>query len=591
MKRERLLVLTGTSGLVVWLVTVGVLQAQVVKLQYSTRQNTREWFESARFGIFIHWDPRSNIEPGTFNPDIRPEVKRAQFDAVFKKIGPHTYKWQTWNPTKFDPNEWVKLFKEAGAQYFTFTTVHSVGFCNFDSPATDFDIMSTRYQKDIVEQLAKAAAGKIPVMWYFSASGGQNGEHIPKSLWPDYYKSLWKVKTYDQLRARNILHLVTNVQRYGKVAGIWWDGGGKWDMNEPLNKDLFKRLYKAQPWLIMSPRCGHPAHRTDWRCTEQRMGTFKLRPQWEMCIPMESSLWFWAGGKESNIKDTAHCLKLLIMCAVRDGNLLLDIGPMPDGRIFPLEAEILRRMGGWLRQYGESIYGTRGGPYEPGPWGGATRRGRVVYLHVLQELLDGKLALPPLPVRVKSAEMLTGGQVELQQTEDGLHLTLNRQAREAPYDRVVKLTLEEDAWKLKPIPTQRSKSLTKDAKVQASSEWSYKRPSGKRVVEAARSVLPGADVRSGWSADPSDKHPWLSVDLGRARTFRQLFLVEKHTRIRRFEVQSSLDGQHWDTVYQGARMNYCSVRLPKPVTARFVRVVFTQTTGGPPQMRRFELYK
>ena len=280
---------------------------------FKTRQDTLKWFEEARFGIFIHWDPRSNVKIGSFNPDIRPEMKRAQDAAMFDKVGPHTYKWQTWNPVNFDPNKWIDLFVEAGAKYFTFTTMHMYGFCNFDSPYTDFDIMSTAYKKDIVEQLAKAAEGKIIAMWYFNASGGQNGLHIPKNLWPKYYKGMWRgVKTYDELRAKNIEYLITHTERYGKVAGIWWDGGGQWNMEDPANKDLFKILFGAQPWLIMNSRCGHPDNKADWRSPEQRIGAFKMRPQWETCIPIESSIWFLAGGKKAKTKDVAGCLRISI---------------------------------------------------------------------------------------------------------------------------------------------------------------------------------------------------------------------------------------------------------------------------------------
>jgi hypothetical protein len=269
----------------------------------------------------VHWDPRANIDDGiddgSFDPDIRPETKRAQEAALFDKVGKNTYKWQTWNPVGFDPNRWIDVFVASGVKYFTFTTVHMHGFCNFDSPVTDFDIMSTEYKQDIVEQLAKAAEGRITAMWYFGSNGGQDGVHIPKELWPKYYQGLWRgVTTYDQLRAKNIQHLITNTDRYGKVAGIWWDGGGKWNMDDPANKDFFKPLFDAQPWLIMSPRCGHPEHKADWRCTEQRLGGFNRDPQWEMCIPIESSVWFWSGGKEANTKDFEHCTKLLVMCTV-----------------------------------------------------------------------------------------------------------------------------------------------------------------------------------------------------------------------------------------------------------------------------------
>ena len=562
--------------------------------EFTTRENTAKWFEEARFGIFVHWDPRSAVDEGSFNPDIRPETKRAQEAAMFDKVGEHKYKWQTWNPVNFDADEWIDLFVASGAQYFTFTTVHMHGFCNFDSPVTDFDIMSTKYKKDIVEQLAKAARGRITPMWYFGSNGGQDGVHIPKELWPEYYKSLWRgVTTYDQLRARNIQHLITNTDRYGKVAGIWWDGGGKWNIKDPANKNFFKPLLEAQPWLIMSPRCGHPEHRTDWRCTEQRLGGFSMDPQWEMCIPIESSVWFWSGGKPANTKDLQRCTKLLVMCASGDGNLLLNISPMPDGRIQPLQAEIFRGMGKWLGRFGESIYRTRGGPYMPGPWGGSTRKGNKVYLHILQDLLSGELTLPALPSRIISHRVLTGGSVTVQQGKNTLTVVLDETARGAPIDRIVELDLATDVLEIEPIETASGKSLTQAATATSSSEHSYKRPSGKRVQDAAANVV-GKEGGQGphWTPRPDDSQPWLAVDLGRVVSFQQVNLVEKHSRIRRFEVQSYNENtDQWQTVCRGGRMNYCSVRLAEPIAAQKVRVVILETAGGPPQISHFDLFK
>jgi alpha-L-fucosidase len=563
-------------------------------VEFNNRQDTLAWFEAARFGIFVHWDPRSNVVEGSFDPDIRPQTKGAQQSAMFDKINKNTYKWQTWNPVNFNANEWIDLFVASGAKYFTFTTVHSRGFCNFDSPVTDFDIMSTEYKKDIVEQLAHAAEGRITPMWYFGSNGGQEGVHIPKELWPQYYKSLWRgVTTYDQLRAENIRHLITNTERYGNVAGIWWDGGGKWNMKDSANKNFFEPLFEAQPWLIMSPRCSHPKHNTDWRCTEQRLGGFKMDPQWEMCIPIESSVWFWAGGKKANTKDLAHCVKLLVMCAGGDGNLLLNISPMPNGRIQPLQADILRGMGQWLKRYGESIYGTRGGPYKPEIWGGATRKGNKIYLHILQELKGGQLTLPALPARVIGQRMLTGGSVTVEQDGRHLHVALDRTARSNSIDRIVELQLEEDVLKIEPIETGGSKSLTLNSTVTASSEYSYLRPSGKTVHDSASNVVDNEDGKGGhWTAQPEDEQPWIAVDLERPLIFQQIYLVEKHTRICRFEVQYYSDRiNQWQTLHCGNRMNYCCVRLAEPIKAQKVRVSVLKTDGGPPQISRFDLFK
>jgi len=449
--------------------------------------------------------------------------------------------------------------------------------------------MSTEYKQDIVEQLAKAAEGRITAMWYFGSNGGQDGVHIPKELWPEYYQGLWRgVTTYDQLRAKNIQHLITNTDRYGKVAGIWWDGGGKWNMDDPANKDFFQPLFEAQPWLIMSPRCGHPEHKADWRCTEQRLGGFNRDPQWEMCIPIESSVWFWSGGKEANTKDLEHCMKLLVMCACGDGNLLLNVSPRPDGTIQPLQEQVLRGMGQWLDRYGKSIYGTRGGPYKPGIWGGATCGQHKVYLHILQQSENGEFVLPPLPAKIIGSQMLTGGNVVVQQTGSELKLVLDETACRTAIDQIVELELDRAAFDLEPIETSTAPLLTKGTVATASSEYSYRRPSGKEVCDAAANVL---DERGCWTARPKDTTPWVMLDLGQPTAFQQLYLVEQHTRIRRFEIQCCDGNGDWQTVYRGNRMNYCCVKLPNPVVARRIRLTVLATEGGSPQLSRLNIFK
>jgi alpha-L-fucosidase len=250
-------------------------------------------------------------------------------------------------------------------------------------------------------------------------------------------------------------------------------------------------------------------------------------------------------------------------------------------------------MGQWLGRYGESIYGTRGGPYMPGPWGGATRQGNKVYLHVLQELLGGELVLPALPLRVVSQRMLTGGTVTVQQDQKHLRVVLDEAARSAPIDRIVELELDGDALEIEPIKTDRSVSLTQNATATASSEYSYERPSGRRVCDAAANAI-GSQAGRGryWTASADDAAPWIAVDLGKPVLIRQICLVEKHTRIRAFEVQffQEVTGR-WQTIYKGGRVNYCSVCLAKLIAARRVRVNVLKTEGGPPQIGRIDLFE
>ncbi|MHC4406976.1 MAG: alpha-L-fucosidase, partial [Planctomycetota bacterium] len=119
----------------------------------------------------------------------------------------------------------------------------------------------------------------------------------------------------------------------------------------------------------------------------------------------------WAWKPDDQMKSLEECLHTLIRVAGGDGNLLFNVGPMPDGRIEPRQVERLEEMGRWLAEFGESIYDTRGGPFQRGAWGTATRRGNTVYVH----LLDPKrhpVVLPPIEKKILTSRLLTGGTAE-----------------------------------------------------------------------------------------------------------------------------------------------------------------------------------
>ena len=119
-------------------------------------------------------------------------------------------------------------------------------------------------------------------------------------------------------------------------------------------------------------------------------------------------------------------MRTLASCAGGDGNLLLNVGPMPSGEIEPRQVARLRQVGDWLRRNGDSVYGTRGGPFKPGSWGASTRRGRSVFLHVFEPDADGWLRLPPLARKVERARVPGGVEVEWRQGREGLQVPVGR---------------------------------------------------------------------------------------------------------------------------------------------------------------------
>ena len=133
---------------------------------------------------------------------------------------------------------------------------------------------------------------------------------------------------------------------------------------------------------------------------------------WESCMTTSSrGQWAWGGAKDG-VKSPETCLAMLIRCAGGDGNMLLNVGPMPTGEIAPEQANLLKEMGVWLAKYGESIYGTRGGPFKPGDYGVSTRKGNTIYLHVLN-WPDDTLMLPAIPAKVVRSSVLNGGKAEV----------------------------------------------------------------------------------------------------------------------------------------------------------------------------------
>jgi alpha-L-fucosidase len=206
------------------------------------------------------------------------------------------------------------------------------------------------------------------------------------------------------------------------------------------------RVSKARNDMAGTSKAGFFAG--DFDTPEQQVGRFNLERPWESCITLCQQ---WAWKPDDRMKSLADCLRTLITCAGGDGNLLLNVGPMPDGRIEPRQVGRLREMGAWLAKNGEAIYGTRGGPFKPGNWGASTRQGDTIYLHIFEWPATGELRLPPIARKVLSSRVLTGGEAGVRQTEEGLSLRVPAADRQ-PIATVIALKLDGPAGELAPVP-------------------------------------------------------------------------------------------------------------------------------------------
>jgi alpha-L-fucosidase len=269
------------------------------------------------------------------------------------------------------------------------------------------------------------------------------------------------------------------------------------------------------------------------------------------------------------MKSLKECLQTLVLCAGGDGNLLFNVGPMPDGRIEPRQVERLKEMGAWLAKNGEAIYGTRGGPWRPTKALASTRRGNTVFLHVLR--WDGdSVTLPDVPRKVTKASLLGGGPAEVRQTDGKLTVSAPPAQRDA-VDTVVRLELDGSALD---VPV-----LAQAATVKATASNVFM----KLAEEYGPDMAFDNDSGSRWATDQGTKQAWIAADLGRPLAIQRVRIEEAEGytgRVKKFEFQCR-DGAGWRTLFAGTELGGWFQKQFPPVTAQEFRLNILEATEGP----------
>jgi alpha-L-fucosidase len=178
----------------------------------------------------------------------------------------------------------------------------------------------------------------------------------------------------------------------------------------------------------------------DFNTQEVRLRGRENRP-WELCTNLSNGAWGWTPAAKDNVMSLDSCIRLLVTVVCQDGNLLLNVGPKPDGEIEQVQVQRLKEVGDFLSKYGESIYGTKGGVWDAN-WGGTTFTGNAVYVHVLRPVTGGKITLPPVSKKVISANYMSNNQkVSYKQTGTEIILDAIKLAGSEP-DVIIKMTLK-----------------------------------------------------------------------------------------------------------------------------------------------------
>ena len=537
-----------------------------------------EAWKDMRFGMFICWGPVSltGKEIGWSRGNPTPIE---EYDALYKQ----------WNPDKFDARAWARVVKESGARYVVFLLKHHDGFCLWDTKQTDYNIMNGPFTRDITREFAVACheqgLGFFP---YYSTCDWHHPDFPLTSPGGKVERPVSNLDRYTDYLEAQVKELITG---YGPLVGIWFDVPQRFDRTRGERVIRFARGLQRD--ILVNKRTGAPG---DFDTPEQTVGRCQFDRPWESCITLGTQ-WSWM--PDDTLKPYTDALRILVACAVGDGNLALNTNPMPDGRIEPRQVESFRKIGDWLRKYGESIYGTRGGPFvapdskavkahgdkfgmpSGGWWGGSTRQGNAIYLHILRWPTN-TITLPLIKPRIIKHTVLTGGEASVKQTDAGIEVSVPAAQRDA-LDTIVKLELDASVQNIPAIIPKSTvvPSLTTGKKATASN-WFQK--SDRYAPDKAVDGDP--DTR--WGCDYGTHACWLEVDLGETKIFDRAAISEPYGRVQEFELQVWQESA-WKTFHRGTAIgDDLNVKFP-PVTGQRVRLNLLKTTDGP-SIWEFQLF-
>ena len=399
-------------------------------------------FSDNKFGIFLHWGIYSMTAQGEWY------MNSAGIDwREYEKLASGFY------PSKFDAAGWVSAIKASGARYICITSRHHDGFSMFGTEYSDFNIVdATPFGRDILKELADECRKQgIKLHLYYSHIDWRRSDY-PKgrtglNTGCDRSQENWA--QYFTFMNNQLTELLTN---YGPIGAIWFDGKWDHDMDPDFDWQLdeqYAMIHRLQPsCLIANNHHETPFPGENIQIFERDLpgeNNAGLSGQavsdhlpLETCETM-NGMW---GYKitDQHYKSTKDLIHLLVRAAGKNANLLLNIGPQPNGELPQTAVLRLKEIGEWMQKYGETVYGTRIGEIAPHPWGVSTSKGNVQYVHIL-DYQDNVIFLP-VQSKVKSAVCFnTGEPLKFTRNADGIVVNLSKVPDEIDY--IVKLTVAE----------------------------------------------------------------------------------------------------------------------------------------------------
>lgn len=412
------------------------LKAQTTYKPTADNLAARQTFQDMKFGLFIHWGIYSELADGEWVM----HNKNIPYDS-YKRLA------DFFNPQGFNAKEWVQFAKRAGMKYITVTSRHHDGFSMFGTRASPYNIVeATPYHRDPLLELALECQKEgIELHFYYSlldwgrpdyAFGSPIVNGVPvKGDWDSYIRFM----------KAQLTELITH---YPGVKGIWFDG--QWE-RRAVNwhfDEIYSLIHQLNPAILignnhhLAPIDGEdfqmfekdlPGGNTTGFSGESKIGKLPL----ETCETINNSWGF--NINDHSFKSTNEIIHYLINAAGRDANFLLNIGPMPNGKIQPEFTDTLALVGNWMQKNGESIYGTRGNLIPAQDWGVVTNKGKNIYAHILTCPQQDFIFLPGLKEKIVKANSFSDGTaLKFKQVPEGVFVYLNS-VKLNPVDHIIKL--------------------------------------------------------------------------------------------------------------------------------------------------------
>jgi alpha-L-fucosidase len=419
-----------------------------VNFDSQNKEELPEWFRDAKFGMFIHWGPYSQLA-GEWNGRQVEVGKEAEWIMKDLRIPVKEYRERahSMNPVKFDAHQWVRLAKAAGMKYIVITAKHHDGFAMYHSKVSNYNIWDwTSFKRDPLKELSLACAEEgIKFCVYYSHRedwdhpGGYGNNWDYDNDWGDDFYQVDNFQKYVEEKAKpQLRELLTN---YGPLGLVWFDRG----MYTPEQGMEFVKLVKElQPSALINSRVGNYSQELigDYQSmSDNGMPPGGLKEYWESAQTLNKT---WGFSKFDTLWKSPETVILnLVKIVSWGGNYLLNIGPEGSGEIPPATVEIFNKVSPWIQRNAESIYGTTASPFGELPWGYCTTKGSKLFLFIRDWPQDGKLNLQGLNNKALSACLLLDKSNKLQLNQTGKQTTISLPSK--PTDNpvtVVELTID-----------------------------------------------------------------------------------------------------------------------------------------------------